>query len=115
MTKQELTVITHTHDLRVWTLEHVARFPRTHRHELGRRLLDKMDDLMDRLLEAKFTGQKEEILRQASLRVEELRWTYRAATDLRVLSLKSQGHAISRLQEIGRQLAAWRQSVQRRS
>lgn len=115
MAKQELTVILHTHDLRVWTLEHVARFPRAHRHELGRRLLDKMDDLMDRLLEAKFTSNKVDILRQASLRVEELRWSYRAATDLRVLSLKSQGFAIKRLDEIARQLGGWRQNVQRRS
>ena len=63
---QELTIITHTYDLRVWTLQHTEKFPRSHRHELGRWIENKMHELFDLLIEAKFTSQKAEFLRKAA-------------------------------------------------
>jgi hypothetical protein len=111
---QELKVITHAYDLLLWTLGHTAKFPRSHRYGLGTRLEGKLYDLLDALVEAKFTGDKADILRQASLRVEELRLLYRAAMELRVLPMKSQQHAVERLQEIGRQLGGWRRKIAER-
>ena len=35
---EELTVITKTYDLIVWTVNHTSRFPRNHRHVLGLRI-----------------------------------------------------------------------------
>jgi hypothetical protein len=110
----ELTVITHTYDLLIWTLGHTGKFPRNHRYGLGRRIEDKLHDLLDSLVEAKFSGDKSEVLRQAGLRVEELRLLYRAAKDLRGLPRNSHRHATERLQEIGRQLGGWRRQVEGR-
>jgi hypothetical protein len=107
----ELTVITHAYDLLIWTLGHTAKFPRSHRYGLGQRLEEKLHELLDALVEAKFSGDKVEVLRQAGLRVEELRLLFRAAKDLRMLALGSHRHAIERLQEIGRQLGGWRRQV----
>ena len=111
---QELTIITHTYDLRVWTLQHTVKFPRSHRHELGRWIENKMHELFDLLIEAKFTAQKAGILRKAALRVEDLRFLFRTAKDMHLISLKSQGYAAERLQEIGRQLGGWRRTVEGR-
>ncbi|HPM82813.1 MAG TPA: diversity-generating retroelement protein Avd [Candidatus Anammoximicrobium sp.] len=109
---QELTIVTHAYDLRLWTLRHTEKFPRSQRHELGRRIETKMHELFDLLIEAKFTSQKAEFLRQAALRVEDLRFLFRTAKDLHLLSVKSQGYAVERLQEIGRQLGGWRRKVE---
>jgi hypothetical protein len=112
---QELTIITHAYDLRIWTLQHTEKFPRSHRHELGRRIEDKLHDLFDLLIEAKFTSQKAELLRKAALRVEDLRFLFRTAKELHLISLKSQGYAAERLQEIGRQLGGWRRKCEGRT
>ena len=109
---QELTVNTHTYDLRVWTLQHTEKFARSHRHELGRRIEDKLHELFDLLIEAKFTSQKADLLRKAALRVEDLRFLFRTAKDLHLLPLKSQGYAAERLQEIGKQLGGWRRKCE---
>ena len=108
---QELKIITHTYDLLIWTLGHTAKFPRSHRFGLGQRIEDKLHELLDHLVEAKFTGDKAEILRQASLRVEQLRLLYRVAKDLQILSMRSQRYGLERLQEIGRQLGGWRRQM----
>jgi len=109
----ELEVITHTYDLLVWTLQHTAKFPRSHRHGLGQRIEDKLHRLLDALVEAKFSSEKKEVLRQASLRVEDLRLLFRITRDLRILSISSQGFASQRLDQIGKQLGGWRRSQQK--
>jgi hypothetical protein len=111
---EELAVITRTYDLLVWTLNHTGKFPRSHRHTLGAHLEEKLYDLLDRLVEAKYTSDKSEILRKAALRVEQLRLLYRVAKDLKFLASNSHGHASRGLHEIGRQLGAWRKKVERR-
>ena len=110
----ELTVITLAHDLLVWTLNHTAKFPRSHRHGLGMRLEEVNHLLLDLLVEAKFTTDKAEILRQASLAAERLRWQFRAAKDVNVLPYKSHEFASRQLQEIGKQLGGWRRSTEGR-
>jgi len=111
---QELTVITHAYDLLVWTLNHTGKFPRTHRHVLGRQIEEKLYGLLDALVEAKYTSDKSDILRTAALQVEQLRLLYRTAKDLRILAVNSHAYANRRLQEIGRQLGGWRKRVDRR-
>lgn len=110
---QELSIITHSYDLLTWTLGHTAKFPRSHRHSLGQRIEEKFYELLDLLVEAKMTSDKSAQLRQAALRVEQLRMLYRAAKDVRVLPPNSHQHAIERLQEIGRQLGGWRRQAER--
>jgi hypothetical protein len=110
----ELRIIQHTHDLLTWTLHHTGRFPRSHRHSLGNRIEGKLFLLLDDLVEAKYTADKAEILRRAGLHVERLRLLYRVAKDMGILPYKSHEHASRSLQEIGRQLGAWRRKVQQR-
>ena len=111
---QELSVITHSYDLMTWTLAHTAKFPRSHRHGLGLRIEEKLYELLDLLLEAKLTSEKARALRQAGLRVEQLRILYRGAKDLHVLPLNSHRYANERLLEIGRQLGGWRRHAEQK-
>lgn len=110
---KELAVISQTHDLLVWTLRHTARFPRSHRFGLGERVEAKLHTLMELLLAAKYASAvsgKAGLLMDAALRSEEYRFLLRAAHDLGLLSHDSYGFAATQLDEISRQILAWKRS-----
>ena len=50
---EELTVITKTYDLILWSCNHTSRFPRNHLFVLGERIERNLYDLLETLLEAK--------------------------------------------------------------
>jgi hypothetical protein len=111
---KELAVISQTHDLLVWTLRHTARFPRSHRFGLGERVEAKLHTLMELLLAAKYASAvsgKAGLLTDAALRSEEYRFLLRAAHDLGLLPHDSYGFAATQLDEISRQILAWKRST----
>jgi hypothetical protein len=85
----DLQILTRTYDLILWTLNHTAKFPRSHRYSLGTRMEERLYSLLDDLVEAKYTHEKSEILRRAALRLEQIRYQFRLAKDLRVVPLNS--------------------------
>jgi len=52
---EELVIITKTYDLILWSCNHTGRFPRQHRFELGERLERNLYDLLETLIQAKYT------------------------------------------------------------
>jgi hypothetical protein len=110
---KELTMISQTHDLLVWTLRHTARFPRSHRFGLGERIEVKLHAVMELLLGAKYASVnsgKAGLLQEAALRSEEYRFLLRAAHELGMLPHDSYGFAATQLDEISRQILAWKRS-----
>ena len=75
----DLEILSRTYDLILWTLNHTAKFPRSHRYSLGTRMEDRLYSLLDDLVEAKYTRQKGDILRRAALRLEQVRYQLRMA------------------------------------
>ena len=106
----ELTVISRSYDLLIWTAQHVARFPRSHRFTVGDRLDRQVYAVLDRLLRAKYTRDRASLLRQANLELEVLRFQYRMAKDLKCLSLESYGYAARVVNEIGQMVGGWLRS-----
>jgi hypothetical protein len=104
----ELTIITKLYDLLIWTARHVEKFPRTYRFSLGEALLRRQRGLLDLLLRAKYTRQRTELLTEANLQLELLRFDFRQTRDLRCLNLTSFGHAAACVNEIGQMLGGWR-------
>jgi hypothetical protein len=104
----ELSVIAHLYDLVIWTAGRLEKFPRSHRFGVGRRIEEKLFDLLDLLLDAKYAHHKADILRQAALLVEQLRFLFRVSKDLHILAVNSHHHACERLDEIGREIGGWR-------
>ena len=51
----ELIVIEKAHELLVWTLTHIAKFPRSHRYGIGLRLEERVTTVLELLLRAKYT------------------------------------------------------------
>src|SRR5438445_8566460 len=99
---QELIVITKTYDLILWSCNHTSRFPRNHRFVLGERIERNLYDLLETLIRAKYTRNRQELLEQANLVLEVLRFQMRLAKDLQCLKLESYGFAGKAIDEIGK-------------
>ena len=85
----ELDVITKTYGLILWSIGHTAKFPRSHRFVLGERIERRLHDVLEYLIRAKYTHDKEPILNDVNILLETLRFQFRLAKDLRVLNLRS--------------------------
>jgi hypothetical protein len=73
----ELTVITKAYDLILWSCNHTGRFPRNHHFVLGERIERNLYDLLETLIRAKYSRQRQDLLEQANLLLEArtLPWT----------------------------------------
>ena len=65
--EQELIVITKTYDLILWSCNHTSKFPRNHRFVLGERIERNLYNLLETLIQAKYTRNRQRLLEQANL------------------------------------------------
>ena len=103
----ELKVIQRTYDLVRWSCQHTARFPRSHRFVLGERLERRLYTLLEALIQARYTRERRDLLRQANLHLEVLRFQFRLAHDLQCLRTSSYGFASELIQQIGAMVGSW--------
>jgi hypothetical protein len=107
---QELIVITKTYDLILWSGNHTSRFPRSHRFVLGERIERNLYDLLETLIKARYTRQRQPLLERANLTLEILRLQMRLAKDLPCLKTNSYAFAVRAIDEIGRLVGGWLKS-----
>ena len=103
----EMTVITKAYDLILWSCNHTGKFPRNHRFVLGERIERNLYDLLEILIRAKYTKHRQELLEQANLVLEILRFQIRLAKDLQCLKVESYGFAAKAIDEIGKLVGGW--------
>src|SRR3954449_13404962 len=107
---EELTVITKTYDLILWSCNHTSRFPRNHRFVLGERIERNLYGLLEILIAARYTKNRQRLLEDANLTLEVLRFQMRLAKDLQCLKVESYGFAARSIDEIGRLVGGWLRS-----
>jgi hypothetical protein len=73
----------------IWACPLTSRFPRPHRFVLGERIEHHLYDLLEILIQARYTRQRQPLLDQANLTLEVLRFQMRLAKDLQCLRVKS--------------------------
>ncbi len=76
--EEELVVITKTYDLILWSCNHTSRFPRNHRFVLGERIERNLYDLLELLIQAKYSKEPGPLLQDANLKLEILRFQFRS-------------------------------------
>src|SRR4051794_629307 len=108
--QEELTVITKIYDFILWSCKHTGKFPRNHRFVLGERIERTLYDLLEILIRAKYTRQRQGLLEQANLVLEILRFQARLAKYLQCLKVESYGFAAKAIDEIGRLVGGWLKS-----
>lgn len=108
--QEELVIITKTYDLILWSCNHTGRFPRQHRFVLGERLERSLYDLLETLIQAKYSRERTPLLNDANLKLEILRFQVRLAKDLQCLQVKSYAFAAKQIDEIGKLVGGWLRS-----
>ena len=67
---EELTVIAKTYDLILLSCNHTNRFPRNHRSVLAEWIERNLYDLLETLIRAKYTKNRQQLMEEAKLKVE---------------------------------------------
>ena len=74
---------------------------------LGERIERLLYELLETLIEAKYTRERQALLERANLRLEILRFQVRLAKDLQCLKPASYAFASKAIEEIGRLVGGW--------
>ena len=77
---------------------------------LGERIERNLYDLLETLIRAKYTKQRQRLLEDANLTLEVLRFQMRLAKDLQCLKVESYAFAAKSIDEIGRLIGGWLRS-----
>jgi hypothetical protein len=67
----------------------------------------RLYDILDGLIQARYTRERVALLRAVNLHLEQLRFQFRLASDLRCLSQDSYGFAARTVNEIGQMVGGW--------
>ena len=105
--KQELKVISDFYDFMLWLVKHIEKFPRHHRYSLGMAIERRLQTILSHLLQAKYAKDKNQILNDANIELEVLRFQLRLAKDLKVLPTRSHGYGAKAMLSIGSQIGGW--------
>lgn len=100
-------IVTKAYDLLLWLVNHVGKFPRSHRFVLGERIETAMLDVLMLLVEAAYAREKVASLQRANLELEKLRILIRLGKDLGFTSVKQYEYVAEQLVTLGQQIGGW--------
>lgn len=108
----ELLVLAKWEEFCGWLLDHTARWPKSARFSLVRRVDDHALDVTELLIVARWEpGERAHSLRQANLRLERLRFLLRIARTRGIMPRQSFESAMRQIDEAGRMLHGWRETL----
>jgi hypothetical protein len=110
-TQDELAVITRAFDLAREMTQRTRKLPRDLKFVLGDRMLATTYDILDTLLEAKFSRVKKSILQRANLLLERLRFQVRLCVEERLFSIRQYEYVAGLIDEVGRMTGGWLKSL----
>ena len=100
-------VVTKAYDLLLWLVNHVGKFPRSHRFVLGERIETAMLEVVLALVEASYVREKISFLKRANLELEKIRILVRLGKDLGFTSVRQYEFASQELVTLGQQVGGW--------
>ncbi len=104
---EEQLVIMKMYDLVRELTTRVRKFPRDFRFVLGDRILHGAYDILDLLIEAKYSKQRGDLLTRANVRLEQVRFQIRLALDEKLLAMGGYEQVARMQNEVGRLLGGW--------
>lgn len=108
---KDAVIIQKIYDLLLWVIPQIERFPGSHRFLLGDRIEIKLLEIQDFLINAYYTREKEEFLKSANLKCEQVRVLVRLCKDLKIMGIDKYKYASERIDEIGRMIGGWIKSL----
>ena len=112
MSEQIPHAVQSCHELMLWLIPQLDKFPRLRRFTLGEQLEKGMLEVLESLVEAAYSRDKRSALRRANLKLQVVRHLWRLCHDLKVISGKRYEHGARLLVDLGRQVGGWQRSQQ---
>ncbi len=97
-----------------WLFPHTENFPKKARFTFALRIENLALDVIEDLIEARYTKEKLGTLKRVNLRLEKMRILLRLAHDFHYISTKSYEYAAKSLNEIGRMIGGWIKQQEKR-
>ncbi len=108
-------ILTKLHDLLLYVVPLLAKFPRDHKFTLGDRILSRLLDVQECCVLAYYGKDKAGPLTEANLQLEMGRHLARLAHDLKLVSPHQYEVLAGKMEEVGRMVGGWlRASASRR-
>jgi len=104
---QDLPVIQKTYDLIRWYVPILNRLPRNHRFTLGERMINRLYDLLEGFILARYSHHKLEQLEQLNVQIDLLRHQTRLLVDFDLMQTERYEYVSRLLNEIGVELGGW--------
>lgn len=111
--REDLPVIQKHYDLCVAGVQQVSRFPKSYKFTLGDRIQGHLLEILELLIEARYTKDRLDPLRRANLALEKTRYLMRMATDVGVLPGRSLEHLSRQMIEVGCMIGGWMRSARK--
>jgi hypothetical protein len=102
------------YDFTQWLLGKTAKFPRQVRFSFSNRIDNLALDVIEGLVEARFSAGKQEILRRIDLDLEKLRVLLRMCHDQRYLDSRGYEFAAGKINATGRMVGGWRKQQEKK-
>jgi hypothetical protein len=107
----ELPVVQKAVDLAREMTERTRKLPRDLKFVLGDRMLATSYDVLDLLIEAKYSREKAGLLRRANLLLERLRFQVRLCMEERFISVRQYEYISEMIHETGSMIGGWIRSL----
>jgi hypothetical protein len=104
---ENLPIIQKTYDLILWYVPILNRLPRNHKYILGNRIIIGLYDLLEGLIQARYSSNKLPKLETLSSHLDILRYQTRLLLDLHLMDDQRYGYAGGLLTAIGTDLGGW--------
>lgn len=104
----KLIVFKKTYDFLIWLYPCLDKFPKSQKFVLGNRIMENVLDFLEILIETNNAYEKKDLLKKASIKLDEIRVLFRLAKDLRLINLKRYQVACEKINELGRILGGLR-------
>jgi hypothetical protein len=108
----ELLVLAKWEEFTGWLLEHTAKWPKSARFGLVRRVDDHALDVTELLIVARYEPRdRKKTLREVNLRLERMRFLLRIASSRGVMPRSGFETAMRQIDEAGRMVHGWRETI----
>ena len=100
-------ILTKLHDLLLYLIPQLGKFPRDQKFVLGDRIETKVLEVQESCLRAYYSRDKRGHLLEANLQLEVTRHLVRLAHALKLFSTHTYGVLAARMDEVGRMIGGW--------
>ena len=103
----ELSIIQKTYDLIIWYVPIINRLPKTHKYQIGDRLVNNLYNFLELLIIAKYASEKLNILEFLNPKLDIIRYQTRIILDFQLINNKRYEYISQLITEIGKELGSW--------